>query len=96
MVAPRPGFIPDDVDPTRYGSLYHIDVTVPTVFGDASEPAAPLETEDYWPMMLDYLTTERVPGYHHAAIMRGCPVHEQWWDANLWPQTMRTWQSKVF
>ncbi|MEF9885519.1 hypothetical protein [Streptomyces sp. P9-A4] len=72
----RPGYVPPDADPERYGSQYHIDVTVSSQYADPGPcppPVPPAEPEE-WTMMLDYFTAEETPGYHNPALMRGLPI----------------------
>lgn len=72
----RPGYVPSDSDPERYGALYHIDVTVSSLYADPtslSGPSLPPEIEK-WTMMLDYFTVEETPDYHNAALLHGVPV----------------------
>ncbi|WP_167573951.1 hypothetical protein [Kitasatospora cheerisanensis] len=86
---PRPGHLPADADPERYGSLYHIDVTVSSYYADPTPfpPPAAGPAPDEWTMMLDYFTAEESPAYHNAALMTGLPIGpEQLHDAPWRPE----------
>ncbi|MGW7279652.1 hypothetical protein ACWGIV_15360 [Streptomyces sp. NPDC054844] len=92
----RPGYVPPDADPERYGSLYHIDVTVSSQYADPDpyRPPVPPAVPEEWTMMLDYFTAEETPGYHNPALMRGLPIspdeaHDAPWKPECRPSHRR-------
>jgi hypothetical protein len=92
----RPGYVPPDAAPERYGSLYHIDVTVSSQYADPNPftPPVPPAVPEEWTMMLDYFTAEETPGYHNPALMSGLSIppdqaHDAPWRPEPRPSSRR-------
>jgi hypothetical protein len=96
--ARRPGYVPPDSDPERYGSLYHIDVTVGSLYADPTPltgASLPPGIEK-WTMMLDYFTAEETPGYHNAALLHGMPITQEQAHSAPWQPTLRSVVEREF
>jgi hypothetical protein len=94
----RPGYVPPDSDPERYGSLYHIDVTVSSLYADPAPltgPSLPPGIEK-WTMMLDYFTTEDTPAYHNAALLHGIPITPDQAHGAPWKPEPRSVTERAF
>jgi hypothetical protein len=92
----RPAQVPDGVDPQRYGGRYHVDVAVPSLFADPTPMTPADQYQNGWTNMLDYFTEERLPPYHHPALMHGCPVSAEHTQTNLWPPGDRSPAARAF
>ncbi|MBT2468889.1 hypothetical protein J7E97_13635 [Streptomyces sp. ISL-66] len=94
----RPGYVPPDSDPERYGSLYHIDVTVNSLYADP-EPLTGASLPpgiEKWTMMLDYFTAGETPAYHNAALLHGIPIPPDEAHGAPWKPEPRSGTELVF
>lgn len=89
-VKPRPAYVPDDFDPTRYSAVYHTDVLVPTaVTSDerlVKESYEEVDAEVWGHLILDYITTETYPSGHvNYGLFHGHPIEDCAKYHNPWP-----------